>query len=69
MLPCALYLEVNVAGAVTVAQVAIAVVRQQLGSGQLVHGMVTKRRAGDQCHPRARDVAISDAGGLIGFAS
>ncbi len=35
------HLGVNAADAVTVAQVAIAVLRQQLGPGQLVHGMVT----------------------------
>lgn len=59
------YLGVNAADAVTVAQVAIGLLRQQLAPGQMVHGIVTDggqatniipARAGIQYTMRANDV-------------
>ncbi|HEX2213516.1 MAG TPA: M20 family metallopeptidase [Mycobacterium sp.] len=60
------YLGVNAVDAVTVAQVAIGLLRQQLAPGQMVHGIVTDggqatnvipARAGMQYTMRANDVA------------
>ena len=43
---------VNAGDAITVAQVAIGLLRQQLPPGDQVHGVVTARRRGGQHHPR-----------------
>ncbi len=47
------YLGVNAGDAVTVAQVAIGLLRQQLAPGQQVHGIVTEGGRRTERHPRA----------------
>ena len=55
------YLGVNAADAVTVAQVAIGLLRQQLAPGQMTHGIVTEGGSATNVIP-GRAAAVHDAG-------
>ena len=63
------HLGVNAADAVTVAQVAIGLLRQQLAPGQLVHGIVTDGGQAVNVIPGHATSAVRDAGVRIGFAA
>ena len=62
------YLGVNAADAVTVAQVAIGLLRQQIAPGQQVHGIVTEGGRAANVIPGARGDAVHDAGHRQGVA-
>ena len=55
------YLGVNAGDAVTVAQVAIGLLRQQLAPGQMMHGIVTEGGQRAERDPGARRAALHDA--------
>ncbi len=55
------YLGVNAGDAVTVAQVAIGLLRQQLAPGQMMHGIVTERGQRAERDPGPRRAALHDA--------
>ena len=56
------YLGVNAGDAVTVAQVAIGLLRQQLAPGQMMHGIVTEGGQATNVIPATFRVAVHDAG-------
>ena len=55
------YLGVNAADAITVAQVAIGLLRQQLAPGQMAHGIVTDGGQATNVIPGPRRAAVHDA--------
>ena len=63
------YLGINAADAVTVAQVAIGLLRQQLAPGQMVHGIVTDGGQATNVIPAQRRAALHDARRRLGVAA